>query len=105
MRTLSFCLALAPLLLIACGRPSPAKPLVQVYQCGDLAVTAEFPNPQSVTLTWPGGSLTLDRTAAASGAKYADGAGNEFWTKDGALFTLAGQAMRRCTFDLSRAGA
>jgi membrane-bound inhibitor of C-type lysozyme len=35
---------------------------------------------------------------AASGAKHADGQGNEFWTKgaDEAMLTLAGEASRNC---------
>jgi membrane-bound inhibitor of C-type lysozyme len=42
--------------------------------------------------------LTLTLVPAASGAKYADGEGNEFWTKglDEGLLTLAGEAMRIC---------
>jgi membrane-bound inhibitor of C-type lysozyme len=97
MRAATLSLVLVSLALTACDRPAPGKPLRQVYQCGDLAVTAEFPTPDGVTLAWQGNSLALKRVPAASGAKYADDAGNEFWTQDGAMLTLAGQAMRRCT--------
>ena len=97
MRAGTFCFVFVSFALAACGQPAPGNPLGQAYQCGDLAVTAEFPTPDAVTLAWPGNSLALKRVPAASGAKYADDAGNEFWTKDGALLTLAGQAMRRCT--------
>jgi putative lipoprotein len=96
MRIVPSCCVFAWAALAACNQPSPAAPLRQIYQCGDFIVTAEFPTPDSVTLGWAGKSLALKRVPAASGAKYADGAGNEFWTRDGALFTLSGESLRRC---------
>lgn len=86
------------LLIAACGSADPqgATPRT-VYQCGDLEVTAEFDAPDAVTLSFGGRTLALARVPAASGAKYADGVGNEFWSKDGAMFTLAGQPLRQCT--------
>lgn len=68
-----------------------------VYLCGDLEVSAEFPDDDTARITLEERSLTLKRVYSASGVKYADDAGNEFWTKDGAMLTLAGQPMRRCT--------
>ena len=70
---------------------------VKSYQCEDLAVTAEFHGTRRVLLNMPGNRLFLLPTPAASGAKYADAQGNEFWTRDGALLTLAGEPLRRCT--------
>jgi membrane-bound inhibitor of C-type lysozyme len=48
-------------------------------------------------LSLPGNKLLLEPVPAASGAKYADSKDNEFWTRDGALLTVAGQPLRRCT--------
>ena len=68
-----------------------------LYQCGDLKVYAEFYGDGRATLAFDYRMLTLQQVPAASGAKYTDAAGNEFWTKDGARLTLAGQPIRRCT--------
>ena len=68
------------------------------YQCGDLAVTATFDGVGAVDLSWPGGPLTLPKVESASGERYADSQGNEFWSKgEEAMFTLAGQEKRNCT--------
>ncbi len=75
--------------------PQGATPRT-IYRCGDLEVTAAFDGSSGVTLTFGGATLTLPRVPAASGARYADGLGNEFWSKGGAMFTLAGQPLRRC---------
>ena len=68
MRAATLSFVLVSLALTACDRPAPGKPLRQAYQCGDLAVTAEFPTPDAVALAWPGNSLALKRVPAASGA-------------------------------------
>jgi membrane-bound inhibitor of C-type lysozyme len=68
------------------------------YQCGDLAVTATFDGVGAVDLSWPGGPLTLPKVESASGERYADSRGNEFWSKgEEAMFTLVGQEKRNCT--------
>ena len=49
------------------------------------------------TWTYPGGPLTLPQVESASGARYADSQGNEFWSKgEAATFILAGQEKRDC---------
>jgi membrane-bound inhibitor of C-type lysozyme len=70
---------------------------VYAYQCGDLAVTGRF-TPSQVTLDYAGKTLALPQAVSASGARYADGQGNEFWGKGlkDATFTLAGQPARTC---------
>lgn len=71
------------------------------YQCEDIALTARFGGEDRVALSWGGEHLTLSRVVSASGARYADEKGNEFWGKGmkEAMFTLAGQKMRLCTGD------
>lgn len=68
------------------------------YRCGELAVSAVFRGADRASVTIGERKLELERVPAASGVKYADAAGNEFWTKglDAALLTLAGEAMRTC---------
>lgn len=68
------------------------------YQCGDLKVTATFDNVGAVDLSYPGGPLTLAQAESASGARFADSQGNEFWNQgEAATLTLAGQPKRDCT--------
>lgn len=67
------------------------------YLCGDLAVTAEFHGASVVVLTFSGRRLSLPHVPSGSGARYADDQGNEFWSKDGAMFTVAGELLRSCT--------
>jgi len=72
------------------------------YQCGDAVITADF-RDSGVELTLGDTTLRLPQVVAASGARYADDAGNEFWTQgNSALFTQAGQPRRDC--DVSRSG-
>lgn len=69
------------------------------FQCGDLAVGATFDEANgNARLSWSGQRLDLPNVTAASGARYADDAGNEFWTRgmDEARLTLAGQQPRNC---------
>jgi membrane-bound inhibitor of C-type lysozyme len=92
--------SLAILAILACGivgcDRAPADDAV-LYQCGDLPVSATFPDADTAKLLLQGRTLTLQRVPAASGAKYADAAGNEFWTREGAMLTLAAQPMRQCS--------
>lgn len=72
-------------------------PASHAYQCGDLAVAATFDGVGAVDLAYTGGPLTLPQVESASGARYADQQGNEFWSKgEEASFTLAGQTKRTC---------
>jgi membrane-bound inhibitor of C-type lysozyme len=98
-------LALSLLLLATgCYRQSPAPeefanaPGNPVYQCADQRVLAIFQGSDTVTLGFPDRKLTLSRVPAASGAKYADTDGNQFWSQDGAILMLHGRPLIRCTF-------
>ncbi|WP_199098231.1 MliC family protein [Dyella sp. ASV21] len=77
--------------------PAPAAH-VYAYQCGDLAVTGRF-SAEQVELSFGGKTLVLPQAMAASGARYADDKGNEFWGKGlkDATFTLAGEPARTCS--------
>lgn len=89
----------AAILLAACQhRNEPDVVNIVTYRCGELEVSAVFRGEDSVELEVAGKSLTLPLAVSASGARYADAAGNEFWTKGLAngLLTLAGQARRSC---------
>lgn len=69
------------------------------FQCSDLAVGATFEdNGQTVRLSYSGQRLELPGISAASGARYADEAGNQFWSRgqDEATLTLTGQERREC---------
>ena len=69
------------------------------YQCGDLAVGATFDEQsESMRLSFSGQRLELPIAVSASGARYADDAGNEFWGKgmEDATLTLAGEERRDC---------
>jgi membrane-bound inhibitor of C-type lysozyme len=72
-------------------------PQTHAFQCGDLKVTATFDGVGAVDLGYEGGPLTLPQVESASGARYADNQGNEFWNKgDEATFTLGGKEKRDC---------
>lgn len=113
------------LLLAACGprqpsaetpQPAPAQPTAPApqepapatvessrWRCGELLLTAAFPE-QRAELAFSGRKLTLPIARSGSGARYADDSGNEFWTKgDQGTLTLAGEEKRDCasTTDVS----
>ncbi len=69
------------------------------WTCGDRAVTTEFDNASdSVHLTLGGRTLVLAATEAASGSRYSDAQGNEFWEHQGeATLTEAGGQALKCT--------
>lgn len=71
---------------------------VGYWQCGEVRVGAAFDKTADrVTLSLSGRRLQLPHAVAASGARYADAAGNEFWTKgDSGTLTLAGEDKRDC---------
>lgn len=64
------------------------------WQCGEVGVASTYSDDaQHVTLAFSGRELELPIAVSASGARYADTAGNEFWTKgDSGTLTLAAEA-------------
>ncbi|HEY9255545.1 MAG TPA: MliC family protein [Stenotrophomonas sp.] len=78
--------------------PSAANPTA-TYACEGKTVTATFDNSGegSVSLQLGAERLVLPTAVAASGARYADKAGNEFWEHQGeATLTLAGGKPQQC---------
>lgn len=69
------------------------------FRCGDLLLGIDFDNAaETATLSWSGHRRVLPQAVAASGARYADDAGTEFWNKgDDATLTLDGNAAVECT--------
>jgi uncharacterized lipoprotein YbaY/uncharacterized membrane protein len=66
------------------GEPAPAPARIERSQwtCGGMTFDAAFDIPgQRVELALPDGALSLPLAQSASGARYADHRGNEFWTK------------------------
>ncbi|MGY3264527.1 MliC family protein [Lysobacter sp. HA35] len=76
---------------------APTGPVAH-WECGDLGVMSRFDDaPQQVRLSFNGASLTLPIARSASGARYADARGAEFWTKGATgTLTLAGEPPRDC---------
>lgn len=71
------------------AEPMPAPDPVP-YQCGDLRIEARFVKDR-VDLLLPDRVLALPAAVSASGARYADGDGNVFWSKGvEATLTLEG---------------
>ncbi len=73
--------------------PPLAGSVTASFRCGDLLAGAEFDNDNSeLILTINTRRIVLPQAMAASGARYADADGNEFWNKgDSATLTLGGQ--------------
>jgi membrane-bound inhibitor of C-type lysozyme len=69
------------------------------WRCGDAAVESVFDNAsQSLQVQVDGKTLTLPTVESGSGARYADGQGNEFWEhQDEATLTQAGGKATACT--------
>ncbi len=99
-------IAALPCILSACqtapavaDTPAPAVMRSQ-WQCGELGIDASFDTgvADQVVLVIDGRRITLPHAVSASGARYADDAGNQFWTKgNGGTLSLAEQADRPCT--------
>jgi membrane-bound inhibitor of C-type lysozyme len=81
--------------------PAPVEAAVTSinFQCGDERISAGFDNAAgNVTLSIGGQPLVLPQAVAASGARYADDKGNEFWNKGtNATLTRSGQPAVECT--------
>lgn len=81
--------------------PAPVEATVTAvnFQCGDERISAAFDNTAgNVTLSIGGQPLVLPQAVAASGARYADDKGNEFWNKgSNATLTRSGVPAVECT--------
>lgn len=64
------------------------------WQCNEVGVASTYTDDaQRVTLAFSGRELALPIAVSASGARYADADGNEFWTKgDSGTLVLAAEA-------------
>ncbi len=78
------------------GDPVPGP--TTYWQCGDQRINARFDTAAgNVALDVDGEALILPQAVSASGARYADAAGNTFWSKGTeATLTLAGKAATPC---------
>lgn len=75
--------------------PAPAAEPSR-WRCGELLVSANYANERA-ELFFSGRTLALPLAKSASGARYADESGNEFWTKgDEGTLALAGEDKREC---------
>ncbi|MGY1409759.1 MliC family protein [Luteimonas sp. A611] len=92
-------MAVDPALADAPPSGTPAAPLPDSttanFRCGDVLANARFDNARGeLTLTIATRRTVLPQVMAASGARYADAQGNEFWNKgDSATLTLGGQTL------------
>jgi len=85
-------------------RVAPSAPVAEAasktsyWQCGELRLGADFSQPEKAVLSYSGRELAIPLAVSASGARYADDKGNEFWTKGGSgTLTLAGEDKRECS--------
>jgi len=72
------------------------------WRCGDLKVATHFDDEslESITVETPDRELTLKSMANEDGARFADAAGNEFWSRPGKVtFTRIGQPTVECSKD------
>lgn len=83
----------------ATAAPNPGTPVETHWQCGNQRVAARLdPASQTLTVIHERGQLALPQSVAASGARYADANGNEFWSKgSGATLTFSGTPARECS--------
>lgn len=110
--------ALAALLLAACvaDTPAPGPELARTptgptpppggapgdtfhWQCGEIGVASHYlGHADLVELSFSGRSMVLPIAVSASGARFADDQGSEFWIRgDTASLALPGEPLRECT--------
>jgi len=76
--------------------------VVTRWKCGTLAVATHFDDDslESITLETPQRMLTLKSMANEDGVRFADAAGNEFWSRPGKVtLALVGQPATECRKD------
>jgi hypothetical protein len=69
------------------------------WRCGDVVVATHFDDAllESITIQTPERTLTLKSMANEDGVRFADAAGNEFWSRPGKVnLTQVGQATVEC---------
>ena len=78
--------------------PAASDAAIAHWECGELGVMSRYQaDPSRVRLSFNGHALELPIARSASGARYADARGNEFWTKGATgTFALVGEARRDC---------
>ncbi|GAB3355458.1 hypothetical protein [Lysobacter tyrosinilyticus] len=95
------------------GEPASATPDEQAqthktattvtrWKCGTLAVATHFDDDslESITLETPERMFTLKSMANEDGVRFADAAGNEFWSRPGKVtLSLVGQPAMECRKD------
>lgn len=94
--------AVAPTTPAAAASTHRTASAVTRWRCGDLAVATHFDDDslESITLETPDRELTLKSMANEDGARFADAAGNEFWSRPGKVtFTRIGQPAVECNKD------
>ena len=72
------------------------------WKCGTLAVATHFDDDslESITLETPERMYTLKSMANEDGVRFADAAGNEFWSRPGKItLALVGQPAMECRKD------
>jgi uncharacterized membrane protein len=81
----------------AVASAAPAMAEATTWQCGDLRVSSLLKGG-ALQLSGPFGVRTLAAMRSASGARYGDDRGTEFWDKAGeAMLTLDGQRQPDCS--------
>ncbi len=86
------------LVRVTSAAPVAAAVKPSYWQCGEVRLSADFSQPERTVLSFSGRNLTIPLAMSASGARYADDKGNEFWTKGGSgTLTLAGEEKRECS--------
>ncbi|MDR2873059.1 MAG: MliC family protein [Xanthomonadaceae bacterium] len=75
-----------------------AMATAEQWQCGDHHVTITISKDgETLTLAHADGELVLPHEVSASGARYADDKGNEFWNKGNeSMLTFAGHEEQLC---------
>jgi len=76
--------------------------VVTRWHCEGISVATHFDDDslESITLETPERTLTLKSMANEDGARFADAAGNEFWSRPGKVsLALVGQSPLECRKD------
>lgn len=69
------------------------------WRCGEIAVATHFDDAslESITVETPDRTLTLKSMANEDGVRFADAAGNEFWSRPGKVSLIqVGQPAVEC---------